>query len=100
MSNRNYIRGRNFEYKRMKAWRDADYAVSRTSGSHGKFDLYALKSNCPVEAIQCKVVKTEAAARRLLASFVKHPPMTPSSYFHQHLEIWVTDTRQLHTTIV
>lgn len=42
--NRNYIKGRNKEYRIMKKFRDAGFEiVTRTAGSHSPIDVIAIK---------------------------------------------------------
>ena len=98
--NSNYIRGRAFEYKRMKEWREWGYTCMRTAGSHGFADIIAVKAGRPVEFIQCKVTKSEAAGQLLLRSFKKDPPFPPDARFHQVLEVWVSSIRELFTVTV
>ena len=43
MPNRNYIRGRDKEYRVAKKLRDEGWTVLRMAGSHGEFDLVAIK---------------------------------------------------------
>ena len=45
MTNRNYERGRRFEYKVKKYYENKGYTVLRTSGSHGFADLVAVKNS-------------------------------------------------------
>lgn len=57
MPNKNYINGRNFEYKVKKIWEDQGYYVIRSAGSHGIADLVALDFDgqyTSVVLIQCK----------------------------------------------
>lgn len=61
MPNKNYINGRNFEYKVKKIWEEKGHFVVRSSGSHGKADLVALRgyegawmNSTFVYLIQCK----------------------------------------------
>ena len=42
MSNRNYVKGRNFEYRIIKWLRNKGYYVIRSYGSKGTFDLVAV----------------------------------------------------------
>lgn len=94
MSNKNYIKGRAFEYKRMKAWERNGYTVLRTAGSHGFADLVAVKRTYPVEFIQCKVCKTNAEAQRLINAFATAANLH-SPHFHESIEVWVSETREL-----
>jgi len=52
--NRNYIRGYNFENKLANELKVKGYTfVTRTAGSHSKFDIIAIDSNI-LHLIQCK----------------------------------------------
>lgn len=78
MSNSNYVKGRAFEYAVRKSLQEEGYEVMRTAGSHGHFDLIAIKPSQPViELVQCKVVKNHAAADRLIKGFRSAPPYAP-----------------------
>lgn len=95
--NKNYISGRAFEYKRKKHWEAQGYDVIRASGSHGPFDLVALCSGNPTLAIQCKRCEKLSEAKRLLAEFKKNPPLAPNTFFHQLMEVYVKETKELLT---
>ncbi len=41
--NKNYLRGRRFEYAAKKYLEDKGWIVMRTAGSHGPFDIIAIK---------------------------------------------------------
>jgi hypothetical protein len=86
LPNRNYNRGRAFEYARKKAWEKVGYIVLRTAGSHGDFDLVAVRSG-HVTFIQCKLTDDPTVAARLKKAFVAHPPFQSSRHFHQCLEV-------------
>jgi hypothetical protein len=98
--NTNYNSGRAFEYKRRKHWISEGYAVIRAAGSHGPFDLIGFKSAHPVLAIQCKRVEDASTAKRLLKEFRDSPPLQPSKYFRQVMEVYVKDTRALISTTI
>lgn len=91
MPNPNYIAGRAFEYKRMAHWRDKGHVVLRMAGSHGPFDLVAIRPGDNVTLIQCKRVETQAQARRLATDWRTKPRIIPGRY-HQCLEVYVRDT--------
>ena len=96
MPNRNYIRGRAFEYERMKYWREtmgAD-AVIRASGSHGIFDLIVFRK-AHVTGVQCKLTEDIQQAKRLLAAFRTSPPLATSSHYHQCLEVKVKGSKEV-----
>jgi Holliday junction resolvase len=58
MPNKNYNRGRAFEYKVRDYWRGLGYEVFRTAGSHSKADLIALHPRpFATILIQCKTSK-------------------------------------------
>lgn len=101
MPNKNYNRGRAYEYARMKFWRNHAYEVLRTAGSHGPFDLIVVPlGSDPVMFIQCKRVETLAAANRLIEAFKAKPPI-PLKWgqkFQQHIEVYVSSTRQTVTS--
>ena|SRR6185503_4620491 len=66
MPNKNYQRGRRWEYNVAKTLRENGYHVLRTAGSKGKWDLIALDEAAGhIVLIQCKVAATEAAKNRL-----------------------------------
>ncbi|MEM4323916.1 MAG: restriction endonuclease [Candidatus Nitrosocaldaceae archaeon] len=56
MPNANYLKGRNFEYKVKKYLEQQGYVVLRTAGSHGIYDLIAIKfePEPSIIFIQCK----------------------------------------------
>lgn len=93
--NKNYISGRAFEYKRKKHWETQGYLTMRTAGSHGAFDILAFHSERPCLLIQCKRVEKASEATRLLKQFQQTPPLTPSRYFHQVMEVYVKETKEL-----
>jgi len=66
MPNKNYVKGRNKEYKVMKRLRDEGYdVVARTAGSHGVFDVIAFnKETKDIKLIQCKPASMSDNARR------------------------------------
>lgn len=92
--NRNYAKGVRFERKRKAAWEKKGYVVLRTAGSHGPWDLIAIREHAPVELIQCKVCKTHTQARKYLRA---NPLLLSTGQFHQTMEVWVTDLRELFT---
>lgn len=54
MANANYLKGRQFEYEVMHKLKEGGYECVRASGSHGMFDIVAMK-NDKTRLIQCKV---------------------------------------------
>lgn len=99
MPNVNYLRGRAFEYEIMKAWVATGHSVMRTAGSHGLFDLVAIR-NDGITLIQCKSVRSVAQAERLLRQWSLNPPLTPSSKFHQMMVVKVYRQKVLKSVTV
>lgn len=93
--NKNYTAGRAFEYKRKKYWTEQGYDVIRASGSHGPYDLVALRAGTPTLAIQCKRCTKESEANSLLREFRKNPPLAPNKYFHQRMEVQVKGSSEI-----
>lgn len=75
MGNKNYEKGRRFEYERAAHHRARGCEVMRTAGSHGLFDLVLITPNGHVEFVQCKVTSDEGEARRMINAFRANPPM-------------------------
>lgn len=103
MSNRNYVKGRAFEYKTAKTLRDVyGCEVMRTAGSHGLFDLISITPQGIVEFIQCKVVKTHAEAERLITKFQDQPPLgyRRLAAYHQQLEVKVQEDRSTRSVMI
>lgn len=99
MANSNYRRGRAFEYEIAEAFRANGFDVTRTAGSHGAFDLWCVNpTNGFVQAIQCKVVQTEAEAKRMLKKFREHPPYRLAK-FHQTLQVKVLNVGVFGVTV-
>ena len=98
MPNKNYQAGRRFEYESMRRWEAKGYETMRTAGSHGAFDVVAVRWDRKPELIQCKRVSTLAAGKRLLKSF-KETTM-PSSYYHQVLEVKIKGSSEILSTTV
>lgn len=94
--NANYVRGRRFEYTRKKAWEAQGCICVRTAGSHGPWDIIAVKPGFGVFLIQCKSVQTHAQATRIIADFTQNPPLQEGKYA-QGIEVWVKDTRKLES---
>jgi Holliday junction resolvase len=57
--NKNYVRGRAFEYKIATFMRRKGYFVIRAAGSHGVSDLVAMKKGEKPLLIQCKTGVTQ-----------------------------------------
>lgn len=95
----NYVRGRNFEYKRRKAWQRDGYLVVRAAGSKSSWDLVAIKPGGAVVLIQCKTTKSHSVAKKLLSDF-KHSPPLPIGQYTQCMEIWDEAKREFHVWCV
>lgn len=52
--NKNYVSGRNFEYRVATIFRRKGYYVTRSAGSHGVADLVAVKRGRKPVFLQCK----------------------------------------------
>lgn len=88
--NSNYNRGVRFERQVMAEWTARGYQVSRTAGSHSSWDVIAYRSDHPVVLIQCKCLKTGTVAQaiNLVKNFKAEPPLFPSRFFHQVIEVY------------
>jgi hypothetical protein len=73
----------------MKHYETLGYRTIRASGSHGEWDVVCYRSWVKPNFIQCKVVDSEAAAKRLIAKFEN----APERYFHQTLRVKVKGTK-------
>jgi hypothetical protein len=98
MPNRNYVNGRNYEYKCMRTLEAEGYATIRTAGSHGFADVIGFKLGVPVRCIQIKRTKSPSQLRRLLSQFkpehIDNPSDTYESWVH---ELWVWHDAKWHT---
>lgn len=67
MVNANYLKGRNFEYKVKKYLQEQGYVVLRTAGSHGMYDLIAIKfePEPSIIFIQCKARQGSSTKEKL-----------------------------------
>lgn len=97
MANPNYTRGRAYEYEVMKEFEGQGYSVIRASGSHGEYDVVAYRSQHPVEFVQCKVVRTETEANRMIKKFKEDT--IPSKYYHQSLKVKVLRSGVIGVTV-
>jgi len=95
MPNRNYEAGRRWEWTVMREWKKAGYKVLRTAGSHGDYDVIAVKWGVYPAFIQCKVVQTEAEATRLIDNFLENPPWKGDSYYEQFIQIHIKGDKRL-----
>lgn len=93
MPNPNYQRGRRLEWEVKKDLESEGFIVMRASGSHGIFDLIALKEfedlTCHVRLIQCKVTKNKKTIPKLLKDFTESLPFSQEN-FSQHLVVKIT----------
>jgi Holliday junction resolvase len=72
MPNKNYIKGRNFEYRIKKMYEKDGYLVFRTAGSHSPADLIAFPfpgTKKPI-LIQCKASDKQTSTKEI--SVLKH----------------------------
>lgn len=67
--NTNYQRGRRAEYEAKKLLEKRGYQVIRAAGSHGPFDLVAIRVGDPVLGLQIKATSSKTVARSLLRGF-------------------------------
>ena len=99
LPNPNYQAGVRFERERMKHYVSQGYAVMRTAGSHGFYDVIAFSPRS-VMAIQCKVVATQTQATKLLKDFKASPPMSCVTSFIQVMEVKVKGSREVQRVMV
>lgn len=95
MANLNYNRGRRFEWELKRELENDGFMVTRASGSHGTFDLIALrevKGKAEAWLIQCKVTKSKKGIPKLLKDFEDSLPFSQSA-FTQKLAIKITGER-------
>lgn len=94
MPNVNYRAGRNFEYSVKKHYAKRNMLVMRSAGSHGIFDLSAWQDDKPPVGIQCKRTESMAEAKALLNEFRSHPPLKPSKFYRQVMEVKVKGVKE------
>ena len=102
MSNR-YASGRAFEWRRRDYYKTPGYFVVRSAGSKTAVDLVCLHPNGRVLAVQCKKVRTQAEAERLIQDFKDAPPLgvaTSRAGFAQVIDIYVKATRKVESVIL
>ena len=66
--NKNYVRGRNFEYEIKRILENQGYYVVRSSGSHSKIDICAINDK-EVLLIQAKRSKKSISDRSILTHY-------------------------------
>lgn len=73
MVNKNYVRGRNYEYRIMKKLRNESYQVLiRSAGSHSPVDIVALDIiNKRIKLVQCKLKNSDKREAELKLSEFK-----------------------------
>lgn len=89
MPNKNYQRGRRWEYELRKRLSKDGSVVLRTAASHGPVDLVVVTSHGDVTFIQCKVTKSKAVAEKLKHQFMIKPPLRQSNRYTQAIAIKV-----------
>lgn len=75
----NYEAGRRLEYEVRDRFRELGYHVLRTAGSHGFYDLVAIKEE-QILLIQCKLVSKASEAARLRSQWLSNPPFKPFNF--------------------
>jgi|Deesub1362B_J571_1020462.scaffolds.fasta_scaffold00898_1 Holliday junction resolvase len=93
-----YTKGRNFEYSIKKKLEDQGYYVCRSAGSHGAFDLIAIKNGVPW-GIQCKaserVSKTELEKLREIGRKYGIIPCIAKKNGRRHVVICLYNMREI-----
>lgn len=96
MPNRNYLRGRRFEWQLKKDLESQGWFVYRTAGSHGIYDLIALRESeehgPQVALFQCKTTK-EDKVNPLIKEFTGKVAFKADS-FAQFLAVKITGKKQ------
>lgn len=88
------------EWESKKRWENEGYTVARSAGSHGVWDICAVKAGQPTNLIQCKLTENESVAKALAKSFRESPPLVPDRFYHQVLEIKVKGNTNIRTVVV
>lgn len=70
LSNKHYLRGRRFEWEVKKELEADGWMVFRTAGSHGKYDLIAVRDSL-IRFIQCKSVDSDKSIKKYVVAFNK-----------------------------
>jgi hypothetical protein len=94
MPNRNYQAGRRMEWECQKRWERKGWKTARSAGSHGEWDVTAVKSGEKVALIQCKVVNNRAIADRLIRDFEEAHPFL-DDHFDLILEVRVKGSKKI-----
>jgi Holliday junction resolvase-like predicted endonuclease len=100
--NKNYNRGRAFEYEIKAKYQKLGFSVLRTAGSKGEFDLIAYHPKELVQMIQCKRVKSLAEGGRIANAFrvTPHSWKNPPEHFDIVFEFYNTNTRKRWAEVV
>ena len=98
MTNSRYVAGRAFEYKVAKQLKEEGWQVIRAAGSHGPYDLVAWSPEVGVRLIQCKIVKDNAAAKRMEEQWLA--ASDPSPLYKQELMMWIRSEKLIATAEV
>jgi len=93
--NKNYLTGRAYEYKAKKVLEEDGYTVIRAAGSHGLWDLIAVRGTEPVRCIQIKRTKSPGGVKQLFGRF--KPQVNGDASTHYVHELWVWYKGQWHT---
>ena len=88
------------EYECKKAWEAKGHIVIRAAGSHGPFDLVAIRDGGRVTLSQCKLVSGAREMARLLRDFRANPPLNLSGDYHQCLEVKVVGSSRIEQCFV
>lgn len=99
MPNKNYLRGRAFEYRRKAFWKEKGWTVLRTAGSKGPYDLILLNEGTyEVRFLQLKRVKTPAEAKRMFEKFKEDKPsLAWSGDVRFGMEFYIQSTKETLT---
>ena len=65
------------------------YQVIRAAGSHGPWDLIAIKEGEPVRCIQIKRTKTSRGVKLLHSKFTPQVDYNPSQHYNHELWVWL-----------
>lgn len=104
MPNKNYQRGRRFEWEVKKDLESQGWIVVRTAGSHGLWDIIAFRDiggEIRARLIQCKVVQLKGSGAQIerLKKEFKANKVFPhyKGQFNQLLAVKIAGTKQYET---
>ena len=80
MSNKNYVRGRNFEYKIKKKYEKKGYIVFRTAGSHSVADLIAIPKLEKIDEWNPILIQCKATTKKTYEKEMKELVAVASKY--------------------